>query len=120
MFRGEIFGYPMYLVCHFMIPRRVKFVFADVMCKLWGFMTEKQPSIESGIKPALSVMHAKGHSLDCQVRPFLLVLYFNVIIRPVTYCKFVLFRSFGVENGKMEREDPLGKRLNSCSVTYPD
>ena len=58
-----------------MIPRKVKFVFADVMCKLWGFMKEKQPSIEFGIQPALSVMHAKGHSLDCQVKLFLLVLF---------------------------------------------
>lgn len=67
MFQGELFGYPMYLIKHFMIPKRVKFCFADVMCKLWPFMCHHDPSINNHIRPALSVMHAKGHSLDCQV-----------------------------------------------------
>ena len=67
MFRGEIFGYPMYLVKKYMMVKGVVFCFADVMCKLWGFMIKKDSSIKSSIQPALSVMHAKGHSMDCQV-----------------------------------------------------
>ena len=70
MFRGEIFGYPMFLIKNFMIPKKVRFCFADVMCKLWDFMVEKDSTLKGLITPALSVMHAKGHSLDCQVRCF--------------------------------------------------
>ena len=48
--------------------------FADAMCKLWGFMVEKEPSIGGLITPALSVMNTKGHSLDCQVRCYIILL----------------------------------------------
>lgn len=67
MFRGEIFGYPLFLIKNFMISRQVKFCFADVMCKLWPFISQREPSVADRIRPALSVMHAKGHSLECQV-----------------------------------------------------
>uniref|UniRef100_A0A7M6DRD2 Uncharacterized protein n=2 Tax=Clytia hemisphaerica TaxID=252671 RepID=A0A7M6DRD2_9CNID len=67
MFRGEIFGYPYFLIKEFMIPRGTNFCFADVMCKLWPFMTRDDPSIKTLISPALSIMHAKGHSHDCQL-----------------------------------------------------
>ncbi len=70
MFRGEVFGYPYFLINKFMIPNRTKFCFADVMCKLWPFMVRDDASIQAAIKPALSIMHAKGHSLDCQVKYF--------------------------------------------------
>ncbi|XP_057296113.1 uncharacterized protein LOC130625046 [Hydractinia symbiolongicarpus] len=40
----------------------------DVMCKLWGFIKRKEPGLALKTKPALSVMHAKGHSLNCQVQ----------------------------------------------------
>jgi len=67
MFRGEIFGYPMYLIKHYMVQKQAKFCFADVICKLWPFVCKQEPTIKGSILPALSVMHAKGHSLDCQV-----------------------------------------------------
>ena len=67
MFRGEIFGYPLYLLKHFAMERKVRFCFADVMCKLWKFATQHEQEISHVTEPALSVMHAKGHALDCQV-----------------------------------------------------
>ncbi|XP_066933858.1 uncharacterized protein [Clytia hemisphaerica] len=67
MFRGEVFGYPYFLIKNFMVPRRTSFCFADVMCKLWPFMRRDDPSMNDQIKPALSIMHAKGHALECQV-----------------------------------------------------
>lgn len=48
-----------------MQEKKVEYVWSDVMCKLWGFIKRKEPDIM--FKPALSVMHAKGHSLECQV-----------------------------------------------------
>lgn len=67
MKRGELYGYALFLIKNFMVPNRVEFVFADVMCKLWKFLKRVAPKVCSEVKGALSVMHAKGHSLDCQV-----------------------------------------------------
>lgn len=67
MHQGELYAYPLYLIKHHMIPHNVEYVFADVMCKLWKFLCRKEPSIANSIKGALSRMHAKGHSLQCQV-----------------------------------------------------
>ena len=67
MHRGELFGYGMYLIKNFALKQNVKFIFADVICKLWNFMVRLDPTIGENAKGALSVMHAKGHSLDCQV-----------------------------------------------------
>ena len=67
MKRGEIYGYPLYLVKHHMVQRNVSYCFADVMCKLWPFIMRVEPDMKEKIIPALSVMHAKGHSLQCQV-----------------------------------------------------
>lgn len=70
MTQGELFGYGLYLVKHFIVQNEVEYLFADVMCKFYGFMKRVEPSIASKIKGALSVMHAKGHSLECQVYYF--------------------------------------------------
>ncbi|XP_057310731.1 uncharacterized protein LOC130648685 [Hydractinia symbiolongicarpus] len=67
MFQGELFGYPLYLMKTFMAEKNVKFCFADVMCKLWKFVKQHEPSLRSLLRPALSVMHAKGHALNCQI-----------------------------------------------------
>lgn len=67
MKRGEIFGYAVYLMKNFVIPNSIKFVFADVMCKLWGFAVKNIPEILETSKGALSVIHAKGHSLHYHV-----------------------------------------------------
>lgn len=70
MYRGEIFGYPLYLIKNFMLKNSVEFFFADVACKLWPFIVNKEPTMSTKIKPAVSVMHAEGHSNDCKVSIF--------------------------------------------------
>lgn len=67
MKRGEIYAYPMYLLQTFIIPNNTTFIFADVMCKLWPYMCRIDSTVSTKIKGALSVMHAKGHNLSCQV-----------------------------------------------------
>lgn len=67
MFQGELFGYPLFLIKRLVEKNAPKYCFADVMCKLWGFIKRKEPGLALKTKPALSVMHAKGHSLNCQV-----------------------------------------------------
>lgn len=75
MKRGELFAYSLFLVKKFVLKNQVKFIFADVICKLWKYMVKIDPSIAAFSSGALSVMHAKGHSLDCQVKfiSFLLI-----------------------------------------------
>lgn len=67
MKQGELFGYPLYIMKNFMTKWNVEYCWADVMCKLWKFVKREEPDICHTMKPALSVMHAKGHSLQCQV-----------------------------------------------------
>ena len=85
MFRGEIFGYSLFLIKNFMVPRTVKFCFADVMCKLWPFICKNEPSLTDKIRPALSVMHAKGHAIECQVRNnyFFIIIQFTLQIQTI-------------------------------------
>jgi len=67
MHQGELYGYALFLIKHHMIPRKVQFVYADVMCKLRKFVERIDPETATKFTGALSVMHAKGHALDCQV-----------------------------------------------------
>lgn len=80
MFRGEVFGYPLYLIKYFIVAQNVKFCFADVMCKLWPFICNNEPLLASKILPALSVMHAKGHAMECQARIFICFVFFLLIL----------------------------------------
>ena len=64
---GKLYGYALYFIRYQIIPGKVKLVFAAVMCKLWKFLKRVEPEMSNQIKGALSVMHAKGHSLECQV-----------------------------------------------------
>ena len=59
---------------HFMVNNSVQYCYADVMCKLWKFAKEREPDLTHKLLPALSVMHAKGHALDCQVSISTIVL----------------------------------------------
>lgn len=68
MKRGEIYAYPAYLLTNFILPNKVEYLFTDVMCKLWPYLCKVDSNLPSKIKGALSVMHAKGHNLRCQVR----------------------------------------------------
>ena len=85
MYRGEVFGYPLYLIKNFMVQRNVKFCFADVMCKLWPFICNNEPLLASKIRPALSVMHAKGHAMECQASVFLFLLFFLLLFCFLTF-----------------------------------
>jgi len=51
----------------YMTVWNVEFCWSDVMYKLWKFVERVEPELVGKMKPALSVMHAKGHSLQCQV-----------------------------------------------------
>lgn len=75
MFQGELYGYPLYVINHIASNQNVKFYFADVMRKLWKFVKRYAPSIAKEIIPALSVINAKGDSLDFQVRSDMLVFF---------------------------------------------
>ncbi|XP_066918229.1 uncharacterized protein, partial [Clytia hemisphaerica] len=66
MKQGELYGYPLYLIKEHINTRDIKFVFADVMCKLSKFIQRVDAETAKAFKGALSVMHAKGHGIDCQ------------------------------------------------------
>ena len=69
MFRGEIYGlYAHYLQKEKMVPRNVKFMWYDVICKYWPWLIKQDPTAASVMRPGLSVMHAKAHSWSCQAR----------------------------------------------------
>lgn len=76
MFYGEIYGYAHYLRKVLLVPRKVKFIWYDVICKFWPWLLKQDPTTASTMKPALSVMHAKAHSWTCQVMPLVLFLFF--------------------------------------------
>ena len=67
MFQGELYGYPLYIHKHFMVPRKVKFFWCDVVCKYWPWTKKVEPELTTNIKPSLLLMHAKGHGVSCQV-----------------------------------------------------
>ena len=70
MFRGEIYGYPHYLHTRFLLPKQVKFLWQDVICLYWPWAVSNTPPNFSGaldMAPALSIMHGKSHSWNCQV-----------------------------------------------------
>ena len=69
MFRGEQYGYPHYLHVFALMPLGVRYLWQDVICRYWPWAlrkTEYLPAVQN-MKPALSIMHSKAHSLDCQV-----------------------------------------------------
>lgn len=73
MFTGERFSYHHYFHVTHVLPRKVEFLWQDVICKYWPWavkLAEQDAKFKSAIqtvKPALSVMHAKAHALECQV-----------------------------------------------------
>lgn len=67
MFQGELFGYPLFLIKEFIVPKKIEYCLADVMCKLWKFIGQRESNIQKSIKPALSVMHVSGQAFACQV-----------------------------------------------------
>ena len=78
MFAGEQYGYSLFLHKWMADALNAEFVWQDIMCKYWPWLENvvKQlpdfaPLLSSS--KALSVMHAKAHSLDCQVSDFLIL-----------------------------------------------
>lgn len=72
MFAGEQYGYALFL--HKLLAESLKmsFIWQDIMCKYWPWLERvvtKLPDLVHLLhsSKALSVMHAKAHSLDCQV-----------------------------------------------------
>ena len=52
----------------FLLLTKVEFFWEDIVCKYWKWANKISTEVQdSGMKPALSVMHAKGHSWSCQV-----------------------------------------------------
>ncbi len=72
MFAGEQYGYALFLHKQLLEDLKMRFIWQDIMCKYWPWLEKvckKFPDWSSLLETskALSVMHAKAHSLDCQV-----------------------------------------------------
>ncbi len=71
MYQGELFGYTHYLQVNRLVPQGVMFLWQDVVCKYWPWLTslpeELSPQEAFLMKPALSIMHGKAHIWSCQV-----------------------------------------------------
>jgi len=77
MFAGEQYGYALFLHKALSSQLNIKFLSQDIICKYWPWLervTDKLPEFKDllSMSKALSVMHAKAHSLDCQVNKHLL------------------------------------------------
>ncbi|EDO32846.1 predicted protein [Nematostella vectensis] len=66
MYRGELYGYAHYLQKTFVIPRKVQFLWYDIVGKFWPWVCKHDVAATETVKPALSVIHAKAHSWKCQ------------------------------------------------------
>ena len=78
MFAGEQYGYSLFLHQQLADAFKLDFVWQDIMCKYWPWLERVARQLPAfapllNSSKALSVMHAKAHSIDCQV-PFLLYL----------------------------------------------
>ena len=72
MFAGEQYGYALFLHQLLNEEMKMRFIWQDIMCKYWPWLVKvvaKFPEMSTLLKTskALSVMHSKAHSLDCQV-----------------------------------------------------
>lgn len=86
MFRGEIFAYPLYLQRH-VSSKPVTFFASDVACKYWSYIqkvVKKCPELGElvNMRPFLSVFHAKGHQIKCEVRKHVVVLHVYIDVFP--------------------------------------
>ena len=67
MFQGELYGYSYYIVKNLLIPKKTKFFWCDVVCKMWPWLKRVDPEMCQTLSPALSVFHALQHDPSCQV-----------------------------------------------------
>ena len=86
MYSGEQYGYPHFLHAFILLPMRVKTLWQDVICQYWPWAKKQahKEAVET-MQPALSVMHSKAHSWDCQVchRVYISVCVFVVLVSVV-------------------------------------
>ena len=68
MKQGELFGYAYHLQSTFMTKNSVKYIWSDVACKYYPWLQKIDSELSKTMIPALSTMHAKAHSSQCQVR----------------------------------------------------
>lgn len=85
MLHGEVYGYAHYLQLNHFIPKNVKFMWYDVICKYWPWLCKNDIEASTKMKPALSVMHAKAHAWYCQVSSILFIntmfhCYYYIIV----------------------------------------
>ena len=73
MYRGEIYAYPLLLQHHFLTPTPVMFFLKDVICKYCPWLKHVNEELANAMKPALSVMHGKGHAWHCEVSTIILI-----------------------------------------------
>ncbi len=73
MYQGEIYAYPLILQHHFLTPTPVMFFWQDVICKYWPWLERVNEELANAMKPALSVMHGKGHAWHCEVSTIILI-----------------------------------------------
>ena len=83
MFAGEQYGYSMFLHKWVAGALNTEFIWQDIMCKYWPWLesvVKKLPSFAPLLRSskALSVMHAKAHSFDCQVSGCYLLHCFTI------------------------------------------
>ncbi|XP_072022311.1 uncharacterized protein [Amphiura filiformis] len=70
MYTGEQYGYPHFLHVFILQPMGVRFLWQDVICRYWPWAKRRidhREAVET-MKPALSIMHSKAHSWDCQIK----------------------------------------------------
>ena len=71
------YGYAHFLHEKIFTPSGVQWLWQDIICQYWPWASSKALLFEyskaMGMKPALSVMHAKAHSWHCQVCTFILI-----------------------------------------------
>ncbi|XP_062305469.1 uncharacterized protein LOC134009792 isoform X1 [Osmerus eperlanus] len=71
MFRGEIYAYALYLQKE--LGNTATFFCTDLMCKYWPYLQKVCrvcPELQHllGMKPFLSVLHAKAHGMKCEIK----------------------------------------------------
>lgn len=67
MYSGEMYGYAHYLQTISLKPKKVSYLWYDIICLYWPWLTKHDSEAVHSMKFALSVMHAKAHSWSCQV-----------------------------------------------------
>ena len=71
MFRGDLYGYSLYLQKHLLLENNVKFMYIDVACKYSTWLKRVDPEVAQKMCLAIGAMHIKKHKSSCQVISYL-------------------------------------------------